>query len=118
MALMPEHKGEERGRRIRPSRAGSLLPLSLTDHGRGEGMGRICRKTASRKKTPKERELPYNPTALMKWLIMCHKKEQERVRQEGRELRLERHDTAPPAELPGQEALLPSCCDVATQYHR
>ena len=47
-------------------------------------MGRICRKTASRKKTPKERELPYNPTALMEWLTMCHKKEQERAREEGR----------------------------------
>ena len=47
-------------------------------------MGRICRKTASRKKTPKKRELPYNPAALMEWLIMCHKKEQERARQEGR----------------------------------
>ena len=79
---MPEHKGEEWGRRIRPSRAGSLLPFA--DHGRSEDMGRICRKTASRKKTPKERELPYNPTALMEWLTMCHKKEQERAREEGR----------------------------------
>ena len=51
---MPEHKGEEWGRRIRPSRAGSLLPFA--DHGRSDDMGRIWRKTASRKEQERARQ--------------------------------------------------------------